>query len=309
MIRLKSSLLVLLIVIAALAGACSFGQKDVKNRVISTFPVNGAEDVFNFTPIKVQFAAPPKDPKITLTPDVNGRIETDGRVVTFHPDEEFLPNTKYSLSIAWEDNVSTASFTSVNEVAVLFEEDFLAMTVGEFPAGWQIRSNEDATPNYQVIDFPQSDSGRALRAFDGGITWGDAGHALILAPGILPLQDSTSKILVESTIWIDKDAIWRTYLFPAGSVWPPYKDIGAESATTPINHADLQRYTVQHVYDPSKSSLETFFDFVRVDSGNTKYRSDPPQGHLDYNIGIYTQGMNSSEVYWERIRVTEIATK
>ncbi|HHT25890.1 MAG TPA: hypothetical protein GXZ82_01400 [Firmicutes bacterium] len=201
---------------------------------------------------------------------------------------------------------------TAKEIAVLYDEDFSDMPVGRFPVGWQIRPNEDATPNYKVVEFPQSASGRALHAFNGGITWGNMGHALILAPGIAPLTSSDSKILIESTVWIDKGAIWRTYLFPAGVVWPPYKDIGAKSATTPIEHTDLQRHVVQHVYDPTNATIETYFDYIPVESGNKAYRdatlkSYPTAGKTDYNIGIYTQGLNTTEMYWERIRVVEIA--
>lgn len=209
--------------------------------------------------------------------------------------------------------VAGATAAQFQEISVLYDEDFTGMPIGCFPVGWQIRSNEDATPNYRVVEFAPSASGRALQSFDGGITWGNQkeGHALIIAPGIKPLEDPTSKILVEITLWIDKDAIWRSYLFPAGIVWPPYKDIGAKDATRPIDNSERQRYRVQHVYDPLNATIETYFEGVRVPSGNTSFRaatitSYPLEGKRDFNIGIYTQGKRSSDIYWERIRVVEI---
>lgn len=278
---------------------------------VSLFPPDGATGVFNFTPITVEFAEAPAHVTVTLTPTVAGTITVQGNKAVFQPTEAFLPQTEYTVTVTWDGGSTQARFTSVNEIKVLFEDDFSDSPVGQFPAKWKIRPEEDATPNYRVVEFPQSASGYALHAFDGGINWGGQGHALILAKGIEPLSDPNSKILIESVVWIDKGAIWRTYLFPAEVVWPPYKDIGAASATRPIDHTDLRRHVVHHVYDPVNQTIETYFDYQKVAPGNPAYREAtvrtyPIPGRVAYNIGIYTQGKNTTEMYWERIRVAEI---
>lgn len=281
------------------------------NAAVTVFPADGATGVFNFTPITATFDAVPEGVTIELTPRIEGELVTDGNKVVFQPSEPFAPKTEYTVKVAWADGSVQSTFTSVNEIQVLFRDDFSDSRVGRFPDNWMIRPAEDATPNYKVVEFPQSASGYALHAFDGGITYGDKGHALILAKGIEPLADSNSKIVIESVVWIDKDAIWRSYLFPAGVVWPPYKDISAKSATAPIEHTDLQRHVVHHVYDPMNESIETYFDYQKVESGNPSYRANtvrdyPIPGRTEYNIGIYTQGLVTSEMYWELVRVAEI---
>lgn len=298
--RVYGLALVLVLGIAVSAGAA-----------VTLFPATGATNVFNFTPIEATFDAAPQSVALELSPPVAGELVIEGNRVVFQPSEAFAPKTEYTVNVAWDGGSVQSSFTSVNELQVLFRDDFSDSRVGRFPEHWMIRPVEDATPNYRVVEFPQSASGHALHAYDGGITWGNRGHALILAKGIEPLQNGGSKIVIESVVWIDKDAIWRSYLFPAGVVWPPYKDISAQSATAPIEHTDLQRHVVHHVYDPVNQSLETYFDYQQVDSGNPAYRAAtvndyPIPGRVDYNIGIYTQGMTTSEMYWELVRVAEI---
>lgn len=285
----------------------------VAGAAVSVLPSDAATGVFSFTPIRVEFPSAPGAVTIELSPTVAGSTVTEGNTAQFVPSEAYAPKTRYTVTVKWDGGEHVSSFTSANEIAILYEEDFSNMRVGRFPEGWQIRPNEDATPNYQVVEFPQSASGYALRAFDGGITWGAGGegHALILGPGLKPLQDPNSKIVIESTIWIDKDAVWRSYLFPAGILWPPYKDTGARSATTPIDHPDLQRHVVHHVYDPANTTIETYFDYAPSVSGNPAYRDGtlrdyPIAGRIHFNIGIYTQGKRSSEVFWEKIRVIEL---
>jgi hypothetical protein len=268
----------------------------------SITPADGATGVFNYQPICVEFDAVPTDVTITLDPVVAGNITAEGSKVIFQPSEKYLPKTQYTVVVKWNGQSVEYRFTSVNELAEHYFEDFSTQMVGFFPFGWVTREGQFGIPNFQVVEFPQSASGKALRGFNGGVD-----HSEAYAPSFT-MVNSNSRLLLELTVWLDGGAVWATYLHDAAKDWPPYLDIRGDLSTKAPS-SELQRYKIMHIYNPSKQKFEVFLDYAPVNNSFTatkEFRGAPPVGKRDYQFAVYVRGSLTSDVYWESIRIAEL---
>jgi hypothetical protein len=295
--RRKDMLLGVLVLLFWASGVCA-----VEPAIRSITPADGATGVFNYQPICVEFDAVPADVAITLEPAVAGNMATEGSKVIFQPTAKYLPKTHYTVKVSWNGQSVEYGFTSVNELAEHYFEDFASQMVGFFPLGWVTREGQFGIPNFQVVEFPQSASGKALRGFNGGVD-----HSEAYAPSFTMI-DPNSRLLLELTVWLDNGAVWATYLHDAAKDWPPYLDIRGDLSTKATG-TQLQRYKIMHIYHPSQKKFEVFLDYAPVNNSFTatkEFRGTPPSGKRDYQFALYVRGSITSDVFWESIRIAEL---
>ncbi|MGI6164971.1 MAG: Ig-like domain-containing protein [Limnochordia bacterium] len=264
--------------------------------ITGVFPENGASQVFNYTPIEIEFAAKPSDVDLKMTPAVDGEVTWQGNKLRFVPAERFQPKTTYNVTMSWDEGNYQFSFTSVDEIQELYYEDFGQYDLWMFPNDW-IPFAEPDRANFAVVNFEPAANGRALRGLDGGK---DHAHAVLPS---FSLKDANNTILVESNVWLDSSEFTGVYLYDAKPTWPPY--VSVAKVGKHFAGEELQPFGLTVLFRLKDKKADVFVNH-RVLMSNIAFRTPPQDGLAEFAVGLYFNN-SSTDVYWTDVRIAEIA--
>ncbi|MBL7150900.1 Ig-like domain-containing protein [Candidatus Microgenomates bacterium] len=132
--RTKNLIIILVLIISALIIFNLFVKKQQPIQIISTVPVNGAENVEVDASLKIYFNREPKIFSVISSPEIDYSTQINKTIAVLTLNQSLKPETKYSLTvISQEKEIYSLSFTTRAQTEAEIIEEEMAITKELYP--------------------------------------------------------------------------------------------------------------------------------------------------------------------------------
>lgn len=191
-----------------------------------------------------------------------------------------------------------ADAPSLQGVEWVHTEDFSGYAVGEFPSANWTTMVAERKATWNVVEFPQSETGYALRGRNVGF---NPNRAIMLVD--VP-QVGTGKIVVEVRIWLDGAGLPGIDLFNPQHRWPNYISIHPWNLGRFASGTELKAYDVVAIFDLGALSADVYVN-GELFKGDIPFREgQTPPAEGIYHVGVvFNNDNDATDLFYERIRV------